>query len=326
MIEGDQDDGAARLKRDARCLFAELVSGDASPADFEAAARWRRQSPAHEAAFTEATRLWQDIGPATRALIMEQGPFVWPPGQMNRRAILGGVGAFAAATAVYAAVDPPFGLWPSFEELRADYRTATGEQRALTLADDVSVQMNTQTSIAVAAAHSNGSTDQVTLIVGEASFAMPPRPAKSLTVVAEAGRTIATRARFDISNIGDSVCVTCFDGEIRVEQGAQVATVGASRQLRYDRYRLGEAATINPTEASAWQNGILIFRDAPLSYVVTEINRYRQGRVILLNATLGRKAVNGRFKIQRIDEVLAWIEEVLGATSRSLPGGIVLLS
>jgi transmembrane sensor len=325
MIEGDHDEGTAGLKRDARRLFAELVSGDATPADFEAAARWRRQSPAHEAAFTEATRLWQDIGPATRALIMEQGPLVWPPRQTSRRAILGGaVGAFAAATAVYAAVDPPLGLWPSFEELRADYRTATGEQRVLTLADDVSVQMNTQTSIAVAAANTN--TDQLTLIAGEASFAMPSKSAKSLAVVAEAGRTTAAQARFDISNIGDSVCVTCFDGEIRVEQGAQVATVGASRQLRYDRYGLGETVTINPTEASAWQNGILIFRDAPLSYVVTEINRYRQGRVILLNAALGRKDVNGRFKIQRIDEVLAWIEEVLGAKSRSLPGGIVLLS
>ena len=324
MIEGDRDEGTARLKRDARRLFTELVSGDATPADFEAAARWRRQSPAHEAAFTEATRLWQDVGPATRAVIMEQGPFVWPARQTSRRALLGGVGALTAATAVYAVVDPPFGLWPSFEELRADYRTATGEQRALTLAGDVSVRMNTQTSIAVAAASSG--TDQVTLVSGEASFAMPPRPAKSLTVMAEAGRTIATQARFDIRNIGDSVCVTCFDGEIRVEQGAQVATVGASRQLRYDRYGLGEAVTINPTDASAWQNGILIFRDAPLSYVVTEINRYRQGRVILLNAALGRKDVNGRFKIQRIDEVLAWIEEVLGAKSRSLPGGIILLS
>jgi transmembrane sensor len=325
MIEGDRNEGTDRLKRDARRLFAELVSGDASPADFEAAARWRRQSPAHEKAFTEATRLWQDIGPATRALIVEQGPLVWPQRQMNRRAILGGVGALAAAAAVYATVDPPFGLWPSFEELRADYRTTTGEQRALTLTDDVSVQMNTQTSIAVAAASSSRA-DQVTLIAGEASFTVVRKSAKSLTVMAEAGRTIATQARFDISNVGDSVCVTCLDGEIRVEQGAQVATVGAGRQLRYDRYGLGEAATINPTEASAWQNGILIFRDAPLSYVVAEINRYRRGRVILVNATLGRKAVNGRFKIQRIDEVLTWIEGALGATSRTLPGGIILLS
>jgi transmembrane sensor len=324
MIEGGYDKGAAHLKRDARRLFTELVSGDATPADFEAAARWRRQSAAHEAAFTEATRLWQDIGPATRALITEQGPLVWPQRRMSRRAILGSVGTFAAATAIYAAVDPPFGLWPSFDELRADYRTATGEQRALTLADDISVRMNTQTSIAVAA--STSSTNQVTLIAGEASFALPQRAATSLTVVAEAGRTIATQARFDIRNSGDGVCVTCLDGEIRVEQGAQVAMVGASRQLRYDRHGLGELATINPTEASAWQNGILIFREAPLSHVVMEINRYRQGRVILLNAALGQRAVNGRFKIQRIDEVLAWIEEVLGAKSRSLPGGIILLS
>jgi transmembrane sensor len=196
-----------------------------------------------------------------------------------------------------------------------------GEQRDVILADDVSVRMNTQTSITVPAA-----TDQVTLIDGEASFTMPPRSARPLTVAAEAGRTIASRARFDVRNIGASVCVTCFEGEVRVEQGSQTAMVGASQQLRYDRTRLGQAVAVNVAEASAWQDGVLIFRFTPLSDVVTEINRYRPGHIILLNTTLGAKTVNGRFKIQRIDEILVWIEQVLGVTPRSLPGGIVLLS
>ena len=48
--------------------------------------------------------------------------------------------------------------------------------------------------------------------------------------------------------------------------------------------------------------------------------------MILLNEALGAKTINGRFKIERIDEILVWIEQVLGATGRSLPGGIILLS
>jgi transmembrane sensor len=326
MIAGDGDETAV-LRREARRQVAQLLSGEAMSSDFHAADRWRRQSPAHSAAFDEALRLWKNFRPAARALLAEEGPPIWspPPSQLGRRAILGGAGALAAATAVaYAVVDPPFGLWPSFAEFRADYRTATGEQRHVMLADDVSVRMNTQTSIAVPVA-SDGS-DKVTLIDGEASFTVPPGSARPLTVVAEAGRTIATRARFDVRKIDARVCVTCFEGEVRIEQGARAAMVGANQQLHYDGAGLGQTLSVNAEEVSAWQDGILIFRFIPLSDVITEINRYRPGLVILLNAELGAKTVNGRFKIQRIDEALVWIEQVLGAKSRSLPGGIVLLS
>ena len=326
MIVGDANKRDALLKRDARRWLTQLVSGEATTADFAAAERWRRRSPAHEAAFQAATRLWQDFGPAARGLLFEEGPPAWAPprSRVSRRAILGGAGAGAAAAAAYAVVAPPFGLWPSLDELRADYRTATGEQRHLTLADNVSVRMNTQTSIAVPPA--TGHADLVTLISGEASFIVPPGSAQLLTVTAEAGRTVAQNARFNIRNTGRSVWVTCFEGEVQVEQGAQTATIGASRRLRYNRDGLGEAAIINPADASAWQDGVLIFRFTPLGDVIAEINRYRPGRVILSNEALGAKTINGRFKIERIDEILVWIEQVLGATGRSLPGGIILLS
>jgi transmembrane sensor len=325
MTAGDRNQ-TALLKREARRQVAQLLSGEAMSSDFHAAERWRRQSPAHEAAFNEAVRLWKNFRPAVRGLIAQEGPPIWSPlpSQLGRRAILGGAGALAAAAVAYAVVDPPLGLWPSLAELRADYRTATGEQRHVVLPNEVSVRMNTQTSIAVPAV-AEGS-DKVTLIDGEASFTVPPGSARPLTVVAEAGRTIASRARFDVRNIGARVCVTCFEGEVRIEQGAQATIVGANQQLWYDRAGLGQAANINAAEVSAWQDGILIFRFIPLSDAITEINRYRPGHIILLNAELGGKTVNGRFKIQRIDEALVWIEQVLGATARSLPGGIVLLS
>ena len=48
-----------------------------------------------------------------------------------------------AASAAYLALRPPLGLWPGIGELAADYRTARGEQRRLTLGDALDVQMNT---------------------------------------------------------------------------------------------------------------------------------------------------------------------------------------
>jgi transmembrane sensor len=321
----DWSSEADLLKRDARRWVTQLVSGEATTTDAEALKRWRQQSAAHEAAYVEAIRLWSSLGPGGRTFIERRGPPVWPRQRaaMSRRAMLGGAGALAAAAAAYAIVNPPLDLWPSLDELKADYRTATGEQRRLTVAD-VAIQMNSQTSIAIPSGA--GDMDRVRLIAGEASFAIPPQSARPLIVLAGAGRTVASRARFDVRNIGSTVCITCLDGQVRVEQGEQVVTIGAGQQLNYDGTGLGQALTVDTGEATSWQEGFIVFRYTPLSAAIAEINRYRPGKVILLTAGLGRKTVSGRFRIERTGEILVWIERATGASSRSLPGGIVLLS
>jgi transmembrane sensor len=313
------------LKRDARRWVTQLISGEATTADAEALKRWRQQSPAHEAAFVDAVHVWKSLGSGGRTFIARRGSPVWPAHRVgvSRRAMLGGATALAASAAAYAVINPPLRLWPSFDELRADYRTGTGEQRHLTVAN-VAVQMNTRTSIAIPR-ETNG-VDQVRLITGEASFAMPPQSPKSLIVLAGNGRTVASKARFDVRNLGSTVCVTCLEGEVQVEQGAQTTMVPHEHQLSYDEAGLGQALTVDPGEATSWQNGFIVFRSTPLAAVVDEINRYRSGKVILINAALGQKAISGRFRIERADEILGWIERAAGARSRSLPGGIVLLS
>ncbi len=313
------------LKRDARRWITQLASGEATTADAEALGRWRQQSPAHETAFAEAIRVWKNLGPGGHAFIARRGAPVWS-GQranMSRRMVMGGAGALAASAAAYVVVNPPLDLWPSFAELRADYRTATGEQRRLTVAD-VAVQMNTRTSIAIPSEVSD--LDRVELIAGEASFAMPPQSARRLIVLAGSGRTVANRARFDVRNVGPTICVTCLEGQVQVEHGARTEPVGAGRQLSYDETGLGRLITVDPREVTSWQDGFIVFRYTPLTVVVDEINRYRPGKVMVLDTALGQKTISGRFRIERSDEILVWIERATGASSRSLPGGIILLS
>jgi transmembrane sensor len=69
-----------------------------------------------------------------------------------------------------------------------------------------------------------------------------------------------------------------------------------------------------------------VFRATPVAEVVEEINRYRPGRIILINAALGRKPVTGRFRIDKMDEILSRLELAVSARIQTLPGGIVLLS
>jgi transmembrane sensor len=321
----DQDSEAAPLTREASRWVTQLVSGEATDADAAALENWRRSDPAHEAAFVEAVRVWKGLGASGRAFIKLEGAPSWPGRrrQMTRRVMLGGGAALAAASVGYALVDPPLGLWPSLDELNADYRTATGEQRRVTLTD-VTVEMNTQTSIAVDMRGSD--IDRVKLIAGQASFVVPQQARRNLAVIAGSGRMVTNRGRFDVRSIGAAVDVTCTDGQVRVEQRGQSMVLPAGAQLRYDRDSIGESVTVDTTEATSWQQGFIVFRNIPLADAIAEVNRYRPGRVILLNSALAATTVSGRFRIERIDQVLAWIEQAAGARPRALPGGIVLLS
>jgi transmembrane sensor len=324
----DREKGLDPLRQEALGWMEHLTSGRATRSDAAALRRWLAQGPAHEKAFAEVRTLWKNIGPAGRNLRARgqaSAELVAVHRTIDRRAVLGGGLAAVAATAAYAVVQPPLGLWPSWAELMADYRTKTGEQRDLAL-EDVSIRLNSQTSLSVHPP--DRGTDQIRLITGEASFATASD--HSLVVLASEGRTIAKDARFDVRHVeadaGSSVCVTCLAGSVRVEQRSDAVVVGAGQQLRYNKDRISTIATVDPVVATAWQQGILIFRFTPLAEVVDEINRYRPGKVVLLNDKLGRTPVTGRFRIDHMDEVLMRLEVAFGAKIHSLPGGLVLMS
>ncbi len=311
-----------------------LAAGEMTAEDIAALKAWRAQDPAHEAAFLDTRRLWHVAGDAGRDLGDPDQDFAArldALGQRrktaSRRAVLGGGVAALAAASVYGVVNPPLGLWPSLSELNSDFRTATGEQRRVTVAD-VAIDLNTQTSLTVRS--TVGAEARIELIAGEASFATPKRAERSLVALAGNGRTIAEAGRFDIRHLTSGerspVSVTCFEGTVRIERGSDVADLRPGQRVRYDASGLSEVSAVNAQRASEWQRGIVEFDGTSIADAIEEINRYRPGRVVLMNAALGRKPLSGRFPIDRMNDALLGLERVFGATLKHLPGGIVLVS
>lgn len=314
------------LQREAITWVQRIDSGHATSADAEALQRWCATTPEHAAAFATASGVWRDIRSAGASFPRSHGEALPARPTFNRRVVLGGGLAAAAAAAVHAVAHPPLGLWPSLDELSADYRTAVGEQRQLRPVETVDVRMNTQTSITVHGG--DGEADRLELVAGQALFeaAESRRP---LVVLAADGRSIGRRARFDVRRMngpaGAVVSVTCFDGQVRIERNADSAVIGPAQSVRYDASGLGRVAAVDAEAESAWQRGIVLFRATPLAEVVEEINRYRAGRILLVNAGLAQKPVSGRFRIDQMDEILARLEQAFDVRARKLPGGLVLL-
>ncbi len=315
--------------------------GDASDfrrndiADAKALTRWRQTSRAHRRAFAEANLLWDKLGPAAAESARNAAPvraigrqFASSERWLGRRAFLGGAMAASAAAAGYLVVRPPLDLWPSLAELASDYRTGTGQQRQIAFEDNVSVRLNTRTSITVPSPDpGHDHADRIELISGEAAITTKPQASRPFIVEAAQGQTLATNARFNVRRDGARVCVTCLEGDVQVQHLGQSSALRFRQQIIYTADRLGAPTSVDDPEAiTAWERGLLVFRNDPLAHVIEEVNRYRPGQIILMNRELGKQPVLATFRIDRIEEVVPRLQTVFGVQIKTLPGGIVLVS
>ena len=317
------------LQREALDWLTRVTSGDATVGELRQFEAWREQSEAHAEAYRSALGIWRSLAAAGRETATAEdraivaGQPSSSPFPMGRRMFLAGGLAASAAVVGVVAVRPPFGFWPSLSDLLADYRTGAGEQRTVTMAEGVSAELNTRTTIG---RRSVAQGEAIELISGEVAITSACSEDHPFTVLAGTGRIRSAHAQFDVRHYGDLVRVTCLDGAVQVEHAGTSMPLRTNQQASYSSSGIGPVGTVDPVVVMAWQQGLLIFRDEPLSRVVEEVNRYWSGRIILLDAGLGRRRVTARIELARIGEVIVYVRTVLGAEVRTLPGGVVLLS
>lgn len=316
MLPGRRGGGRASHDRDARHWLLTLTSGAATEADAEAFRAWLRADPGHEAAFAEQKRLWQALGPAVREEAAARAT-TRRPSRSGRRAFLGGA---VAACGAWLAFKPPLGLWPAVDELTADVRSGTGEQRRVALAGDASVQLNTQTRINLSR---SGPAQQIDLLAGEVELLTS---GQLVSLTAGAGRVSATSGCVNVRYTDGLVRVTCLEGSARVALRKDSIELTAAQQVVLGAGGASGPQRVDPDQVTAWRRGVLEFNNVPLAQVVDEINRYRPGRIVLVSDRLAGSLVQARFSLDQLADAAQLIRDAYGAQVTSLPGGIVLLS
>lgn len=320
MAENDKSiAGLDPLKREALAWILRLKSGEATVADAEALARWRAEHPDRDAAFREAARIWQLLGPAVAAAVRASDLQPARRPLLARRAVLcGALAASVAAAAVM--VRPPLDLWPSLSELAADFRTAKGERRRIVLAGEVVIDLNTQTSLS-----RRGSDRQLDLLAGEALVTCRRSPAGQLELAAAGGSVVAEDADFAVRCDNGAVTVSCLSGTVEVQHRAGSVKLAAGLQTDYSARSISQPIVSDAEVATGWMSGRLVFKDRPLGQVIDEVNRYRSGRIVVIDSTVARRTVNATFHLDRLDDVIAQIRDAFGVSVTTLPGGLVLI-
>ncbi|MBV8513152.1 MAG: DUF4880 domain-containing protein [Xanthobacteraceae bacterium] len=317
------------LLEEAIAWIVQLKTGEPTRDEFDAFKQWRSQSPEHEAAFKRAALINQRAGIVAGRLttpgnVSHLAEVAARRGGLSRRALIGGgIAAAAAAAAGYAIIQPPFGLWPSWQELAADYRTGKGEQRRVDLSPEVSLDLNTETSVAL---KSDQVHPTIEIVSGEVIVSAACPPQRPLILLAAGGQITAGEAKFDTKCLDGIVSVVCISGRVKIEQNGVSAWIAQGEEASYSATGLRPSVPVDPALATAWQSGLLVFRDRPLASVIDEINRYRAGKIVILSAALRERRVNGDFEIAKLDSFVAQVQRLTGAHATSLPGGLVLLS
>jgi transmembrane sensor len=291
---GDADEhGQDPIFAEAALWVARLSSADATEADRAAFEVWRSADLAHADAYAELLGWRRTMGLA-------------PPPRSKARRVPKGVALLAAALGLAGLIIQELGL---FDRLRADAWTGVGGFETTILADGSRLDLNTDTAVALRFTPNERG---IELLRGEAVFDVVSDRDRPF-VVRGAGLSVrAVGTRFFVRLDSAAEIVGVAEGRVEAAIGTGHTMIAAGEAARKGTDNRIALQRSDVEQVTAWRNGRLIAVGKPLTAILAELNRYRRGRILLLDAALGTRRFTGTLNLRDTDDALA----VLSASLR----------
>lgn len=206
-------------------------------------------------------------------------------------------------------------------ERRNLYETEIGEQRSIKLADGSTIDMNSRSRVRV---NFSPSGRDVELLQGQALFSVAKDKVRPFVVHSDDTQVRAIGTRFDVYRKATGTVVTVVEGrvavsndsiipstsevrpEIQSRPGAVAAKpiaradpsiieLAAGQQLTLTQAEIKIPTAVDVTAATAWTQKQIIFRDAPLTEVVEEFNRYNTRKMRIADPDILSIRISGAF-------------------------------
>lgn len=326
-------------------LAAKYLAGELSPkerADFDA---WLSANPNHAAQMSsldkafgssvmpavDVEKAWWRLsermnasprraGSRTAVPELSPRPRIMSFSMPKRRAVYWALPALAAGLAAFlapsirSAISSHTISGPEFTTIA----TATGERKSVVLAQGIDVILGPSTSLEL---EQEIAGNRILRLNGEAYFTVAHNQHRRLYV-----RTASAL----IEDIGTAFDVRALAGaartDVAVVEGvvALRSTQGAATSATALNVSAGSTGTVEGTapprlahgvrsdDALAWTRGQLAFRDAPLSEVALELNRWYGLQVSISDSSLATRTLSARFAGESAEAVLNVIARTLG--------------
>ncbi|PCJ33169.1 MAG: hypothetical protein COA90_00620 [Gammaproteobacteria bacterium] len=197
------------------------------------------------------------------------------------------------------------------------YRTHYGEQAEYTLDDGTVLSLNWDSEVAVSYTEK---LRHISLIKGEAIFTVAKNPDRPFIVDVDNIHAKAVGTEFSVHNKGHYADIAVTEGivEVSVDSLAKNDSVLLKKNQRViaHSYQLGRVQASSINEIKAWQSGMLVFNNHPLSEVLAEFNRYTAYNIVMNNfPNTAQDVVTGTFFIDDIDDALLSVIQMFGLQS-----------
>ncbi len=284
---------------------------------------WLALDSRHAAALQFARHTWGDLAGLTEPLLdaprrAPARPLAAPPRRRSRRALrwLSSASLAVIVTAVG---------WTQgnalYLPLIADHLTASGEVRTFELPDGSQATLDARSAIRL---DYTSQARRIELLAGSAIFQTAPvgkHESRPFIVDSGGGKAQALGTRFLVSR-GDAeqALVGVMQHRVAVSKHGQSLILDEGQSARFDADGRIERLSLDLSRASSWQRGLLIFDQVPLQQVVTQLNRYRDGHILIAGGQLAQRRVSGVFRLDSLDGAVATLTGELQARHSDLPG------
>lgn len=210
------------------------------------------------------------------------------------------------------------------QNMMADFATDRGERRLIRLSDGSTILLDADSALDQRFSHTER---RVTLLRGKAFFDIAHESRPFIASAAEGEiRDIGTT--FDVSIVGDRTAVTLESGKVDVSIDGNIRSImlEPGQRVRFGRHGTEAIENVELDDALAWRSGRYIFYRARLSDVVAEISRYRRGRIVIANSSLGDELVTGSFLLVDTDAALSSLQASVGFQITSLTRALTIIS
>ncbi|MBC8995183.1 FecR family protein [Pseudomonas sp. N40(2020)] len=290
---------------------------------------WLRADPAHAEAYAQAQVVWElSEGPA-RTLADEEALAL--QGYLNamdrprRPQLLRWSGALAMAACLLLMISLGTGWQPQrwINDLGADYVSAPGEIRTVTLVDKTQVTLDADSAIAVNFSHGER---HVQLRRGAGFFSVT-HTGEPFVVEAKKGQVRVLGTQFEVRLQDHGAQVTVLSGRVGVtkDRGAAQQILTAGQQVAYGDGAAEKLHAVDSEAQLAWRQGWLTYYKSTLGDVVADLRRYYPGRIVLLNDELAARKVSGSFPSKDPHAVLSSLQGVMGFEQHRILGQLIIL-
>lgn len=306
-----------------------LLHDQPSSGDQATFSQWLQADPAHFEAYAQAQVVWEISEVPARTLAREDEfallGYLKAMERSRGRSLRRWSAALAMAACLLLMVSMGAGWQPSrwIDDLGADYVSAPGQVRTVTLADQSQVTLDADSAIAVD--FSRGER-HVQLLRGAGFFSVSHTGAP-FVVEAGKGEARVLGTQFEVRLQPSGAQVTVLSGRVGVtaQPGATQQILGAGQQVAYAD-GIAEKLHASDSEAQlAWRQGWLNYYKTPLADVVRDLARYYPGRILLLNDALAARRISGSFPSKDPQAVLDSLQGVLGFEQHSVMGRLIIV-